>query len=633
MVLRARQVECLQARYLQLVASGNDRGSIFLQGELLMAVPSLKDLLVPLGKLVRLLRPEQRRDAWFLLGLMVIGMGFETLGVGLVIPALALLTQADLLANYPALAPLVVFLGNPDPASLLVIGMGVLVAVYGAKSVFLAFLVWRQAGFVFDLQAGLSQSLFKVYLSQPYTFHLQRNSAQLIRNAIGQVSDVTNVVQQGMMFLTELLVMIGILILLIYVEPLGALLALGTLGGAVLGFGYLTRGYLQRWGVARQLHEGLRIQHLQQGLGGAKDVILLGRGGNFLLQYEEHNQGTARVGKRQMVLQALPRLWLEFLAIVGLSTIVFVSLAQGKPMALLLPTVGLFAAAAFRITPSINRLLIAVQNVRYSLPAIENLCAELKLGGELPNAEPKRDSMAFRNELKLSAVTFSYPEASKPSLQDVVVSISCGSSVGIIGGSGAGKSTLVDLLLGLLEPGSGKVTVDGIDIRCSLRAWQDQIGYVPQSVFLTDDTLRRNVAFGLSEGQIDDEAVWRALSAAQMEEFVRSLPDGLETTVGERGINISGGQRQRIGIARALYHDPAVLVLDEATSSLDVHTEAKIMDAVQSLHGEKTIVIVAHRLSTVEHCDQIYRLESGKVVEVGSASAVLRKTDISVDGA
>lgn len=243
----------------------------------MIAVPSFKELLVPLGRLVRLLHPGQRRDAWFLLLLMVIGMGFETLGVGLVIPALALLTKADLQANYPVLAPAMALLGNPDPARLLVIGMTVLVAVYGAKALFLAYLTWRQARFVFDLQAGLSQSLFKVYLSQPYTFHLQRNSAQLIRNAIGQVSDVTNVVQQGMLFLTELLVMVGILVLLLSIEPLGALLALSTLGTAVLGFGYLTRSYLQRWGIARQFHEGLRIQHLQQGLGGAKDAILLGR--------------------------------------------------------------------------------------------------------------------------------------------------------------------------------------------------------------------------------------------------------------------------------------------------------------------------------------------------------------------
>lgn len=592
-----------------------------------MAVPSFNELLVPLGRLVRLLHPGQRRDAWLLLLLMVIGMGFETLGVGLVIPALALLTQADLQANYPSLAPAMALLGNPDPARLLVIGMTVLVAVYGAKALFLAYLTWRQARFVFDLQAGLSQSLFKVYLSQPYTFHLQRNSAQLIRNAIGQVSDVTNVVQQGMLFLTELLVMIGILVLLLSIEPLGALLAFSTLGAAVLGFGYLTRGYLQRWGIARQFHEGLRIQHLQQGLGGAKDAILLGREHNFLRQYEEHNQGTARVGKRQMVLQALPRLWLEFLAILGLAVIVFISLAQGKPMELLLPTVGLFAAAAFRITPSINRLLIAVQNVRYSLPAIENICAELNLGSTAVKTEQKHDSISFREQVVVLALTFSYPGASRPSLQGVDVSIASGTSVGIIGGSGAGKSTLVDSLLGLLTPEHGKVTVDGIDIRCCLRAWQDQIGYVPQSVFLTDDSLRRNVAFGLPDEQIDEDAVWRALRAAQMESFVKALPDGLETTVGERGINISGGQRQRIGIARALYHDPAVLVLDEATSSLDVQTEAKIMEAVQSLHGEKTIIIIAHRLSTVEQCDQIYRLENGKVVEVGSASAVLRKTD------
>ena len=231
--------------------------------------------------------------------------------------------------------------------------------------------------------------------------------------------------------------------------------------------------------------------------------------------------------------------------------------------------------------------------------------------------------MHLRKGIVLEAVSFRYPSVEARALTCVSTVIPRGSTVGFIGQSGAGKSTLVDILLGLLTPESGTVRVDGIDIQANLRGWQDQIGYVPQSVFLTDDTLRRNVAFGLPSEQIDDAAVWRALRAAQLETFVNELPQGLDNVVGERGIRLSGGQRQRIGIARALYHDPAVLVLDEATSSLDVATEEVVMEAVRALHGAKTIIIVSHRLSTVEQCDQVYRLEQGRVVEEGKAAMVL----------
>ena len=238
----------------------------------------------------------------------------------------------------------------------------------------------------------------------------------------------------------------------------------------------------------------------------------------------------------------------------------------------------------------------------------------------------------FCAALGLNQVTYTYPGAAEPALKDISLTIKHGESVGFIGASGAGKSTLVDILLGLLTPNSGEVRVDGKNIQANLRNWQDQIGYVPQSIFLTDDTLRRNVAFGLPESQIDDTAITRAIQAAQLEEFVTSLPDGLETLVGERGIRLSGGQRQRIGIARALYHDPAVLVLDEATSALDIATEDGVMQAVTALQGSKTIIIVAHRLSTVTHCDRLYRLERGVVVAEGVSTEILsaKKTGSSL---
>ncbi len=546
---------------------------------------------------------------------MVIGMVLETLGVGLVIPALALLTQSDIARDYPALQPALQMLGNPSQHNLVIGGLLVLVGVYLIKALFLVFLTSRQMRFAFGVQEQLSQSLFAVYLSQPYSFHLQRNSAQLIRNVINEAGLFAGTgVQSAMLLITESLVLLGLCTLLLVVEPLGALIVVSVLGIAAWGFHRLTLTNIKRWAAARQFHEGLRIQHLQQGLGGAKDVKLLGRETEFLKQYIPHNMHSARVGQLVATLKQLPRLWLELLAVSGLAILAISMLAQGHALETILPTLGLFAAAAFRLLPSVNRILGSVQSLIYVLPVIDILHAELNLA--IPKVVGMSSSVSpFRMALELRQINYTYPGAAEPTLTDISLAIQRGESVGFIGASGAGKSTLVDILLGLLAPDTGEVLMDREDIQINLRNWQDQIGYVPQSIFLTDDTLRRNVAFGLPNDQIDDTAVVRAIKAAQLEEFVLSLPDGLETIVGERGIRLSGGQRQRIGIARALYHDPKVLVLDEATSSLDTATEREVMQAVRAMHGAKTILIVAHRLSTVAHCNRLYRLHAGRVIE------------------
>ena len=552
---------------------------------------------------------------------MLIGMVLETLGIGLVIPALALMMQSDLSAKYPVLAPWLNKLGNPSHEQLVITGMMILVGVYAIKALFLAFLAWRQARFVGSLQADFSQRLFAGYLRQPYTFHLQRNSAQLIRNTINQSASVAGTFHQGLTLMTEFLVMFGISAMLLLVEPIGALLVVSTLGLAGWGFNRFTRSHVLRWGKALQLHEGLRIQHLQEGLGGAKDVKLLGRESDFLAQYQRHNTGSARVSQRQAALQALPRLWLELLAVTGLAILVLVMIGQGKPLEALLPTLGLFTAAAFRLMPSVNRILTALHSVRFTIPVIDTLYSEFRLldAAKLPH---RGERLPFTRELTLDHVSFRYPSVESLALHEVSLSIPAGSSTGFIGGSGAGKSTLVDTILGLLVPAGGSVRIDGIDIHTNLRGWQDQIGYVPQSIFLSDDSLRRNIAFGLPADQIDEAGVWRAIRAAQLEQFVNDLPQGLDTIVGERGVRLSGGQRQRVGIARALYHDPPVLVLDEATSSLDTATERGVMEAVRALHGKKTLLIVAHRLTTVEHCDRLFRLERGRVVQEGSFAQV-----------
>lgn len=575
------------------------------------------------GKMLELLTPEERKGSIGLAGLMIIGMLLETLGVGLVVPAIALMLKPDLGQAYPQLQPTLAFLGNPTQRELIIGGMLALVAIYMIKSLFLGWLTWRQSKFAFDITASLSQRLYAVYLHQPYTFHLQRNSAQLIRNVISEVSQFTfSGVQPGLSLVAECLVIVGVTALLLTVEPAGAIIVGAVLGTAMWGFNRLTSERITRWGVVRQLHDGLRMQQLQQGLGGVKDVILLGREENFLNQYATHNAQSARVGNLQATLQQLPRLWLEFLAAAGLAVLVLTMVVQGKAVVTIVPTLGLFAAAAFRLMPSVSRVVGAIASLQYGLAVIDTLHAELQLGSERSprGAQPEK---AFRANVHLSGVSYTYANTPRPALDDLTLTITKGEAVGFIGPSGSGKSTLVDVILGLLAPTSGEVQIDGQDVQGHLRSWQDEIGYVPQAIYLTDDTLRRNVAFGLPDDRIDPVAVARALAAAQLDDFVASLPLGAETVVGERGVRLSGGQRQRIGIARALYHDPAVLVLDEATSALDTATERGVMQAVAALHGTRTILIVAHRLSTVADCDRLYVLDQGRVVAEGTPGEII----------
>lgn len=575
------------------------------------------------AKLWAILPADRRRAAGVLLGLTLVGTVLETLGIGVVVPALGLLTSRDLASTLPAFMSRAIEARHLTTEQLVVLAMLVLVGVYVVKAVFLAYLAWRQSEFTFNLQANISQRLFIGYLRQPWTFHLQRNSAQLLRNVTTEVGNLNNVVQAFMAIGTEGSVLLGLALLLLAVEPLGASVVIVTLSAAAWGFHHITRARLLRWGEARHRHDGLRIQHVQQGLGGVKDVKLLGREQDFLEQYRRHNDGTARVGRRQFTLQQLPRLWLELLGVMGLAALVFVMIWQGKPLDRLVPTLGLFAAAAFRLMPSAVRIMNSAQLIRYNLPVVDTLHGELSLLEAQTDRDPGQP-VRLGTDIVLEHVTFKYPTAASPALEEVSLTIPRGTSVGFVGGSGAGKSTLVDVILGLLSPASGRVLVDGVDVQGNLRSWQDQIGYVPQSIFLTDDTLRRNVAFGLAEDQIDEAAVRHAVTAARLEEFVASLPAGLETMVGERGVQLSGGQRQRVGIARALYHDPPVVVMDEATSALDATTEQGVMDAVRALRGEKTLLIVAHRLSTVAHCDRLFRLDGGRVVAEGDFESITK---------
>jgi ABC-type bacteriocin/lantibiotic exporter with double-glycine peptidase domain len=444
------------------------------------------------------------------------------------------------------------------------------------------------------------------------------------------LTETHQLVQNGLMpvisLVADCLLLLCIVGLLVFAEPLGALATASTLGIAALLFYGGFRNLVYKWGQERQHHEGLRIQNLQQGLNGTKDVKLLGRERQFLDKFRFHDHATAKAVRNQSVLSQMPRLGLEFLAVLGLVVLVVTMLLQGRQLDSVLPTLGLFAVAAFRMMPSVNKLIGSLQQLKFATPVIDNVHKDLHLKTEsIAEDQDSSDSDAIEltRTIALENVSFAYDSAQQPALSEVFLDIARGESVGLIGESGSGKSTLVDVILGVLVPAIGNVCVDGVNIHSNVRSWQRRIGYVPQTIFLTDESLRCNIAFGLHEYEIDDEAVARAVRAAQLEDFVETLPEGFETVVGERGVRLSGGQRQRIGIARALYHDPDVLVLDEATSALDTETELEVMKAVNALHGDKTIVIIAHRLTTVSRCDRIYRLHGGRIIKQGRPEQVL----------
>ena len=575
-------------------------------------------------KVYGMLTPAERRSGAILLALMVVGMGLEMLGVGVVLPAIVLMMESDLSAAYPAAGPWLARIGNPTQAQLVVAGMIVLVIIYLIRGLFLGFLIARQMRFAFSVQAHLADRLFSVYLRQPYAFHLQRNSAQLIVNLTNEIRLFTFTAMLPLMvLLTEGMVLTGIIGLLLLLEPAATLLMVTTLGVAAWCFDRLIRTRIARAALERQYHDGQRQQHLQQGLGGVKAVKLHGLEREFLSRHDVHSVHAAGALRVQQTLQQLPRLWLELSGAVTLAMVVVVALQRGRSVESLVPALALFAAAGVRLMPSITRLMGSAQYLRSSVPIIDTLHVELQLPVPQDWPAPPSEPWRLHSRICVDHVTFTYPEAAAPALQNISCTVQNNECIGFIGPSGAGKSTLVDVILGLLEPDSGCIRVDDRDIARCTRAWQDQIGYVPQVIFLTDDTIRRNVAFGVPDDRIDDAAVERAIHSAHLQELVAELPDGANTMVGEGGVRLSGGQRQRIGIARALYHDPSVLVLDEATSSLDAQTERDVMESVRALQGRKTILIIAHRLSTVERCDRLYHLESGRIVREGAPVQIL----------
>jgi len=566
-------------------------------------------------RILNILSKEHIQKLPFIVFAMLIGAGFEVVGLSLIIPLLDVITNASqskfvgfISSSYPTL--------SNDQAIILMIVLFALIYVF--KGLYLALLASMISNFVFGVKVSINKRLMQYYINVPYEFHLKNNSSSLIRNiTIEARTLVFHTLIPLLVIATESLVIIAFMIFLVWLEPLGTVIVVSLLLLSGLLFQGLIKNFMEEIGKTRLHADGLIIQKAQEAIGGIKDIKVLLKEDAFMEHFSKYNLLSSEADGQYYTWSQFPRMYLETIGVVTLSVLLLFLTINSANSAQVIPTFGLFALAAFRLLPSANRIMISFGNLRYSSSVIGNIEQQLNDAKLLPihtaNKYEISNSLSFVKSIDIQNISHSY-DSETISLHNISISIKKGESIGIIGKSGAGKSTLVDVILGLLAPTSGAIAVDGNSIYENLIGWQQIVGYVQQDVFLLDDSILKNIAFGIHEENIDYERLYQVVNETQLDDFVYALSEGLNTQLGERGIRLSGGQKQRIGIARALYHKSSVLVFDEATSALDTETETEIMSEISNLKGDQTIIVIAHRLSTLKHCDRILELSKGSIV-------------------
>lgn len=566
-------------------------------------------------RVIAILTERQRKLLIIMLLMMLIGAGLETAGTSLLIPFITIAMEPDSVFQNEYLKYFYDLLHLTSVNGFLVMLSIVLSAVFILKNIYLYFMYYAQYRFIYNGQFNTSRGLFKDYVRRPYEFYLDASTPVVMRHIMSDVNGSYNLLLTFLQLFTELFIFSALLVLALVYSPAMTLVMCAVLGIILLANKMILGPTLRRFGHEVQTNSALTTKWIMQAVNGMKETKVLNKERYFVEQYEKSADRLNAIQKRQNSMQNIPRLMIETVCMCGILLVMAVFLSIGNNLNEMITQLGVLAVVAIKLMPSANKLSTYINNIAYyepSLTAVEDIIIrshQKDVDTDILFLKKEIEPMEFSKEVKLENITYRYPNTEVNILENASVSIPIGKSIGFIGPSGAGKSTTVDILLGLLEPQGGRVTVDGVDIRSNLPGWYARIGYVPQMIFMLDDTIRNNVAYGVDEKDIDEEQVWYALREAQMDEFVRGLPDGLDTSIGERGVRISGGQRQRLGIARALYTEPEIMIFDEATSALDNDTESAIMEAIERLHGKKTLVIIAHRLTTIEKCDAVYRVE------------------------
>ena len=578
-----------------------------------------------LHKVGYLFDKKQKRQLVGLGVLIFIGGFLETLGVSMLLPVVQVIMDPDAIMDNPLVAKVVDILNIRTDKELIIVMLGSLIALYVIKNAYLLFQIYVQNTFVTRNRNRMISRVMREFLNRPYEEYLGADIPTVFRLTDSDIPNAFQLVLVMIQMVTEIVVAVSLSVMLVIVSPVMSLFIVVIFLGMTLVITKILKPRLNKIGHKNQKIQSRIAKWRIQSIYGLKDVKVLHREEFFVRNYYESGAVGANVARNYAVFNNMPRLLIETVFMAAMLLFIMLYMLNGGDIAVLAPQLTAFAVAAIRVMPGTNRINTYLSEIAYSQPCLdylyENLNESMKMDvngsvtGLTGAKQPALPKLKLQDKIVLDHITYAYPNTVKNIFTDAHMEVKKGQSVGIMGPSGAGKSTIVDILLGLLHVQEGTITCDGMSIFDNYPSWLAKIGYIPQSIYLIDESIRDNIAFGIDADRIDDKRIWEVLEEAQLKEFVEELPEGLETTIGDRGVRISGGQRQRLGIARALYHNPEILVFDEATSALDTDTEKAVMDAINSFHGRKTMVIIAHRLNTIAKCDVIYKVEDEKITE------------------
>ncbi|NLG03768.1 MAG: ABC transporter ATP-binding protein [Clostridia bacterium] len=566
---------------------------------------------------------KQKIKSFFLFVALFIGALMELVGVSFITQLVSLVTDSKKIHTNQLMSSIYDFFGMKSDREFLLMVVIALIIIYFVKNVYLLWINYVQYTFIFRNQLRLSGRLIDCYLKKPYTYHLNKNSAEMVRNVMLDSERFFQMLLSLFLLFSELLISVLLCVYLLIVDPfitISVVVILGVFTGVYL---LLFRNKAKEYGKTNQVYDGRMHQSINQALGAVKDVKILHREKYFVNAFVSCGKQKMRALRNNNVLGQAPKYVIETVCIGAILVVLVIKIYHGTDLNTMIPQLAAFAIAAFKLLPSVSKINNYMNLIIFLKPSVDLIYRDIKETEDMVQyeiADALESNEVYGNEhpkaIEIKDLCYHYPNTDRDVLKHVSFSIPLGSSVGLIGQSGAGKSTMADIILGILTPTSGTVTYGSMNVHEHPLKWSDKLAYIPQAIYLADDTIRANVAFGIDEDQIDEDKVWNALEEAQLSHFVKELPDGLDTMTGERGVRLSGGQRQRIGIARALYNNPEILVLDEATSALDSETELAVMEAIDRLQGRKTLIIIAHRLTTIKNCEYVFQVENGAIEPV-----------------
>lgn len=575
-----------------------------------------------LKKMNRLLDAKQKRLMVLIVFLMLIGGILESLSISVVIPVIEVLLDPDAVVNNKYMAWLYNTLHLQSITQFTIVMMLALIGAFVLKNLFLFLQSVVQLKFVYTNQFATSRKMVINFMNRPYEYYLNADTAVIQRSITSDVNNMYGLILSSLQLVSEAVVFACLVAVLLVVDAKMIMTIAALLIVVLFLIKVVIKPIMVKAGQENQDYYSGLFKWIEQSVMGIKEIKIANKEQYFINEYAKCGFGYVSAVQRYNLYNSTPRLLIETVCIAGLVIYMLIVMLQGATVTEMLPQLTTFGLAAMRLIPSANRINNYLTSISYFEPFFMGVSDNLQedihddsIVYDVAAYEHAKEvvKMDIKKEIVLQDITYKYPNTETLIFNHADMNIPIGAAIGIVGTSGSGKTTIVDVMLGLLNLQTGKIMADGVDVQTNYEGWLKNIGYIPQTIFMIDSTIRKNVAFGFADEDIDDERVWEVLKEAQLDEFVRGLPEGLDTGIGERGIRISGGQRQRIGIARALYEDPEVLVLDEATSALDNDTEAAIMDSINRLHGKKTLVIIAHRLQTIEKCDMVFRVENGKI--------------------